>query len=1048
MNSNLISKAVRYALVAGAVGAVGAPSAFAADADQSQNQNSNANQSSTATLGKIEVTGSRIKRTDVETAQPVTIISAAQIKATGLTAIGDVLQQMSQGGAALNTQFNNGGDGETFLDLRNLGAKRVLVLVNGKRWIADIGGAVDTNTIPVSIVDHVEVLEDGASAIYGSDAIAGVVNIITIKDYNGAEANAYMGIYNGEGHHDGKQQEYDFTLGSSGDKGGVVMNVSYVNQEAVWAGNRAISAEPVIGGGSAAGSSGTPSGRFFIFPLSKTGGATQGVCPNGAHNTVSSGSCDMTLISPGKTGFANTPGGPTLSNFRDGNFGDTFVVGGKPVTFPNGDQFNFAPLNYLVTPNERTGLFVQGHYDLADNLTFNTEVLFNRRQSQQVLAPSPLFSGLGGTSAANGQPIGISGSNPYNPFGFDLTTNLSSPCVAASSCDILAFSGRRPLELGNRIFNQNRDTFSFRGGLKGYFNLGGSEWDWDIGYSYGNNSETDITNGLVNTERLAFALGPYGTVGAGAKAKTGCLLNGAVLPGCVPFNWFGGNPSITPAMAKYVLFEAHDVNSSNVRNYTANITGDLFDMPAGPLSFAGGFEYLEEDGFFHPDPLTAEGNTSGNVVQPTDGAERTDAEYIEFSIPLVADAPFMKNINLDVADRWSQFRWNGGTAGTATSVAHTDTTSTGRAALRWQATDSLLMRGSWSQGFRIPSISEFFAGNADSFPSLKDPCKNLAGPFPVPAPGPTNCVSGTPQPNAQIRTTVGGNAALTPEKSIAETAGFVYNPDFLPGFDFSMDYFKINVTNAIGALSAQTILDGCYFGGVNGQTNQYCSQITRAGGGAFAGGSIVDILDTNLNLGGTLTEGIDLQTAYKFPSTSVGDFKASLNWTFTKEFVDTIPFGPTAQLSSEEESGTTAATSTTTGGVPKQRANIDASWNSGNWSASWHVEYVSSMIEDCQATPGPKANTTARCPLLGAFPFSSAIISGKGVQENHIGATFYHDVAGTYHMDSWNTDFTFGIRNLFDKDPPIAMSAFANSFLPTYYRTPGRFFYARVGVKF
>src|SRR5579872_4154752 len=360
MNSNLISKAVRYALVAGAVGAVGAPSAFAADADQ--NQNSNANQSSTATLGKIEVTGSRIKRTDVETAQPVTIISAAQIKATGLTAIGDVLQQMSSGGAAQNTQFNNGGDGETFLDLRNLGSKRVLVLVNGKRWIADLGGQVDTNTIPVSIVDHVEVLQDGASAIYGSDAISGVINIITIKDFNGAEANAYMGIYSGEGHHDGKQQSYDFTLGSSGDKGGVVMNIAYVNQTAVYAGNRAISAEPTIGAGFSGGSSGTPSGRFIVGLHPFGGGspfAPTGTCPNGVTPTTT-GFCDMTLIKPGSSA-------PALGNFRN---------------FALQDRFNFAPLNYLITPNERTSLFVQGHYDLADNLTFTTEVLANRRTAQ------------------------------------------------------------------------------------------------------------------------------------------------------------------------------------------------------------------------------------------------------------------------------------------------------------------------------------------------------------------------------------------------------------------------------------------------------------------------------------------------------------------------------------------------------------------------------------------------------------------------------------------------------------------------------------------
>src|ERR1700761_6227025 len=274
MNSNQISKAVRLALVAGAVSAVAAPAAFAADAtDQSTTTTTTTttNNQSTAQLGKIEVTGTRIKRTDVETAQPVTILTATQLKQTGLTSIGDILQSVTQAGAALNTNFNNGGNGSENIDLRFLGANRVLVLVNGRRWTPGLNGTVDLNTIPVSIIDHVEILQDGASAIYGSDAIAGVINIITVKNYNGAEANAYDSIYAGEGHHDGKVQEYDFTLGSSGDKAGVVMNVGYVNQHEIWAGNRDISKEPIRGEGAAGGSSATPNGRFITVPTASNG---------------------------------------------------------------------------------------------------------------------------------------------------------------------------------------------------------------------------------------------------------------------------------------------------------------------------------------------------------------------------------------------------------------------------------------------------------------------------------------------------------------------------------------------------------------------------------------------------------------------------------------------------------------------------------------------------------------------------------------------------------------------------------------------------------
>src|SRR5690242_15271999 len=401
MKKTTLQQAIQHVLYAGALSTLATPAAFAADQAAATTTSSD---TSTAQLGKIEVTGTRIKRTDVETAQPVSIVTQSQIKASGLTSIGDVLQQVSSFGAALNTQFNNGGNGSTQLSLRNLTPVRLLVLLNGQRVDSGVGGAVDLNDIPVSIIDHVEILQDGASAIYGSDAIAGVINIITIKSYNGAEANAYTSIYSGEGHHDGKVQEYDFTVGSSGDKAGVVMNVAYVNQHEIWAGARSISKEPVRDGGAASGSSAAANGRFVFTGLNVTAnqkfGAAQCAPIDPAHSSY--GTCNLAL---------NTP------------------VAGKPATtdfhnFTNNDRYNFAPLNYFVTPNERTSFYTQGHYDLADNLTFNTELVFNKRNSQQALAPSPIFIGLG-QSTTNGQGIGVGKTNPFNPFGVDLVSNLS-----------------------------------------------------------------------------------------------------------------------------------------------------------------------------------------------------------------------------------------------------------------------------------------------------------------------------------------------------------------------------------------------------------------------------------------------------------------------------------------------------------------------------------------------------------------------------------------------------------------------------------------------
>jgi iron complex outermembrane receptor protein len=279
----------------------------------------------TTTLDKIEVTGSRIKRADIETSQPIFSLSREDISAQGLTSIGDVIQNLTAGGSALNTTVNNGGNGETRVNLRNLGDQRTLVLVNGKRWVGGtgLGGAVDLNTIPTAAVERIEVLKDGASTIYGSDAIAGVVNVILRQNFDGAEANAYIGQYD-KG--DGNRQAYDFTIGTRSDRFSAMLGFGYVKEEPVLAGDRYISKEPTYTTGNFYGSGTSPDGRFAL-------------CPGG--------------YNPAK-GVCN--GGQTNFNGRAGTF--TYDgAGSAPRPYVVGkDAYNFAPDNYLVTPQERRSL--------------------------------------------------------------------------------------------------------------------------------------------------------------------------------------------------------------------------------------------------------------------------------------------------------------------------------------------------------------------------------------------------------------------------------------------------------------------------------------------------------------------------------------------------------------------------------------------------------------------------------------------------------------------------------------------------------------------
>ncbi|MEM9302396.1 MAG: TonB-dependent receptor plug domain-containing protein, partial [Pseudomonadota bacterium] len=569
---NPLFTAVNCALAAGVASLGVSGLALAQDQDED-----------TAELDRLEVTGSRIKRADIESASPVFVIQREEIERTGLTSVGDLLQDLPIAGSALNTQFNNGGNGSTNLDLRNLGANRLLVLLNGRRFVTSLGGVVDLNNIPVAVIKRIEVLKDGASAVYGSDAISGVVNIITRDDFEGLQANAYFGQFESE--NDGEIQSYDFSVGTTSDRGSVFFSASYVKAEDVFAGDRRISQEPQFGTGNAFGSSGTPQGRFGAaslgsFALTTDPGAQ--VC----NGTV----CDPSAFRPG--------------DFSAGAPGD------------GADRFNFAPDNYLLTPQNRTNIFTQGTYDVTDDIRMTVEATYNNRESDTLLAPTPLFLGLFGSNLA--AEVGVGANNPFNPFGVEL---------AASSWLL----GRRLIEAGPRNFTEEVDSYRFGFGLEGSFEAFDRYFDWDVNYVYGKIEGSSTDFGLLNVQRVQRAL------------SDGCVTD----PDCVPLNVFGGIPgntnpqagdvgTITPDMVDFITFVGNESGGNELTNYTANLTGELFELPAGPLAFAAGYEYRQTEGFDQPDALVAAGITSGNARQPTSGSVSVDEFYIELAVPILA----------------------------------------------------------------------------------------------------------------------------------------------------------------------------------------------------------------------------------------------------------------------------------------------------------------------------------------------------------------------------------------------------------------------------
>ncbi|MET3931592.1 iron complex outermembrane receptor protein [Lysobacter sp. OAE881] len=904
------------------------------------------------TLDRIEVTGSRIKRADVETSQPIFTLSRAEIQKQGVTSVADVLQRISSNGAALNSTFNNGGDGSAGISLRNLGEGRTLVLVNGRRWTQGLGGSVDLNTIPTAMIERVEVLKDGASTIYGSDAIAGVVNIITRQNFEGAEAGAYVGQYS-QG--DGNREAYDFTIGTGNDRGNVMIGASYVKEEAVMAGDRQISAggPPFFGGQSTTGIPGsfvdTDNVRYIIDP-----------------------------VTGAKTRFNSDIHG-----------------------------YNSAPDNYLLTPQERTSLFAQANYDITDNVRFKTEMLYNERISEQLLAAMPV---TGMRLSAN------SYYNPTNPTGFYAGT----PAFQTGGARDLIGVARRFQESGGRSFNQNVKNWHFYGGLEGFFEIGERTFDWDTGYRYDRSDENDLTYGLFNRANLALAYGPSfrdtdGTIRCGTAASP--------LADCVPVNPIGSTGSISQEAIDYTAFTAHDSSRVTSKSYYANVSGDIVDLPAGPLAFAAGYEHRTEDGQFDPDAFIAAGLSTGNGSKPTAGGYKLDEYYLELAVPVLADLPGAKLLDFSLATRYSDFSNFGNTLNS-------------KFGFRWKPIDDLMVRGNWSEGFRAPTINNLYAGNTDSFESYDDPCDARTGQLgnaQVAARCAAEGVSSTftrSQRQTAEPFTWSSNEELQPETSTTKTLGFVYNPSFLEGFDISLDWYEIKIENAISRPEAQFILDKCYAGTASEQA-VYCGLYSRDPAYPGAPNTITNLEMPLLNLAEYTVEGWDMTVNYRFPETTFGKFSVTWDTAYTSNW------STKATVDSPEEQRQGLY-------LPQDpywriKSNLYLDWTYGDFGATWGMRYKSGLDETCVLDNDDG--------LADAYCSDPDRVTADGpAPRNYLGAVTYHDIQVRYNTP-WNATVSVGANNVFDKEPPTSYSSPYNNFDPQY-DLPGAFYYVQYRQRF
>lgn len=708
---------------------------------------------------EIVITGSRIRRDPLSQDSPITFVDQDDIAKTGLTSVNDVLQRLPSSGGGLNSKFNNSGNlgnppdgggvgaGSAEIDLRYLGSRRVLVLVDGIRYVngasaSGVPGSTDLNSIPESAIERVEVLQDGASAIYGSDAIAGVVNIITKKSQDGFRASAQVGGYD-EG--DGFTKSVQASWGNGDGPLKIVLGANYVKQGGVSAGDRDLSRFPAPYSNSCAdgGCSGfVPLGRFIVFGN------------------------DLTLRGPvvGRNPVYN-PLNPTdpASDFK---------------AFTNADRFNFGPFNYLQIPVERYGVFANASAELSEDINFSLKALWNRRKSKNRAAPLPFGFGAaaGLTPVLDG--IVVDATNPFNPFGVDLDS---------TNTDLVY---RRFIEGGPRRFNQTVDTYYGVASLNGEFSVGERNWYWDVNGFYGRNKAKQTMFGNINSDRLRRALGPV----ADCTGE------------CVPFNIFGGVGTITQAMMDYVMFEQRDSSKQTIWGGSGNITGSLFDLPGGPLGVALGVEYRKLNGRFDPDPIVAAGFSSDIPALPTRGGYNVKEAYIEVSAPILSGTPFFELLELSGAARYSDYSTSGSTTTFKGGINWKPI-----ADLRFRASwaegfrapsigELFGTQSRFDQPLSDPCSNDSTAAqNFNNNPTVRANCV-AAG---VPGDG------SYAQANPQISVLVGGNEALAPETSRSWIFGGVYSPSYIPGLSLEANYYDIKVKGAIQAVNAEITLARC-----------------------------------------------------------------------------------------------------------------------------------------------------------------------------------------------------------------------------------------------
>ncbi|MBF7074510.1 TonB-dependent receptor [Glaciecola sp. MH2013] len=825
------------------------PAAFAQDEDEADNA-----------VEKISVTGSRIRAPGTESSSPIISIGEEEIKFAGTPEFERVLRALPSTIPADGSNANNGTAGAATIDLRGLGAQRNLVLLDGKRMVPfNFNGQVDTTNIPTALIERIDVVTGGASAVYGSDAVAGAINVILKKDFEGVALDMN---HSQTGDSDGDQDSIALTLGSNfdDDRGNAVLSISWFNREAIRLGQRPLG-QLGINSNTGAGYAEFLAGESPADPVAGCGGPNVVDFVNGSGSTTAIPT-RFELIGTGVSG-----------QFRDDRtLGDQC------------SRFNFNPFNFYQTPAQRYSATALANYMINDNAEVYASFNYSNSSVDQQVAPSGTFG------AAFDLPL-------YNPFISDQAlqwildgandavaggslvdggswTDRNANGVVDSEDSLNVRLRRRTLELGPRTERFDSDIWQLNLGVRGEISDG---WEYDVSYQYGESNRTTVRDGYTNLPNIQAALD--------TRDGVTCASGGT----CVPIDLFGGFGTITEEQAGFARAIAIQQQKYEQEIGSVVFTGpvDVVMLPTAdaPLSMSFGFEFRNETGLLEPDeclklaPASCQGGAGGNLL-PIKGGYKSQDVYFEGLLPLVDGKAFAEKVDFEFGFRTSDYD----------TIGRTDSWKYG---LNWRPADTLLLRVMKQRANRAPNIAELSSPVTSGLSNATgDPCsvENAAN---IDSRLTQLCIStGMSEAqvgvipdiiSGQINTFAGSDPASPPgpEEADTTTAGFVWTPDFeaFRSFSLSADYYDIDIKDIIGNFSAQEVLDSCYVQGLESD----CAKINRVGGDLTGSSAGVNLFTSNLKF--LRAEGIEIAFNIGLDLEEYGDlnFSGNINKYLTQE---------------------------------------------------------------------------------------------------------------------------------------------------------------------